>query len=297
MIVETSNLAHVANPAAAQLPRSPKTQAFEGVVMYYGYRFYDPETGRWPSRDPIGERGGVNLYGFVGNEGVNWVDVLGLEYGFGPGDFPGPAPSILKPGFDPGEFPGPSPKIVNDFATLPDAEVGVSGGGTGFFMFVGLDVSVSVTVSLTCKTCMTVSGSALFGKLPGAMASVGVGPALSIGETPGEVGFGKSGHSQGTSSGVGGGAGKGAGLTGYVESPGSDYYDFDPTKISGGGVAHVGPTFGAAVYRRKSVYCKSCASLFNVPLLTQIQMHKEISDCLAAVILEQLRQTNVIAPK
>ena len=78
MIVETSNLAHVANPAAAQLPRSPKTQAFEGVVMYYGYRFYDPETGRWPSRDPIEENGGINLYGFVGNDGVNKWDYLGL---------------------------------------------------------------------------------------------------------------------------------------------------------------------------------------------------------------------------
>jgi RHS repeat-associated protein len=77
MLVETSKRAHVANPAAAQLPRSPKTKAFDGVVMYYGYRFYDPETGRWPSRDPIGESGGVNLYGFVGNNGVGRVDLLG----------------------------------------------------------------------------------------------------------------------------------------------------------------------------------------------------------------------------
>lgn len=44
----------------------------------YTYRHYDPVTGRWPSRDPIGERGGVNLYGFVGNDGVNKWDVLGL---------------------------------------------------------------------------------------------------------------------------------------------------------------------------------------------------------------------------
>jgi len=80
MLVEPSNRAHVANPAAAQLPRSPKTQAFEGVVMYYGYRFYDPETGRWPSRDPIEEMGGINLYGFVGNDGVNAWDYLGLEW-------------------------------------------------------------------------------------------------------------------------------------------------------------------------------------------------------------------------
>jgi RHS repeat-associated protein len=48
-------------------------------LYYYGYRYYDPNTGRWPSRDPIGEKGGVNLYGFVGNNGVNWIDVLGLS--------------------------------------------------------------------------------------------------------------------------------------------------------------------------------------------------------------------------
>jgi hypothetical protein len=36
-------------------------------------------TGRWPSRDPIEEDGGVNLYGFVGNDGVNKWDILGLN--------------------------------------------------------------------------------------------------------------------------------------------------------------------------------------------------------------------------
>ena len=32
----------------------------------------------WPSRDPIGENGGVNLYGMVGNDAVGRVDILGL---------------------------------------------------------------------------------------------------------------------------------------------------------------------------------------------------------------------------
>ena len=50
----------------------------EGDLTYYGYRYYDPVTGRWPSRDPIGERGGVNLYGFVRNDGVNRWDLWGL---------------------------------------------------------------------------------------------------------------------------------------------------------------------------------------------------------------------------
>jgi len=48
-----------------------------GSVADYTYRYYHPKTGRWPSRDPIEERGGVNLYGFVGNSPVFWYDVLG----------------------------------------------------------------------------------------------------------------------------------------------------------------------------------------------------------------------------
>ena len=31
----------------------------------------------WPSRDPIEEQGGENLYAFVGNDGVDWIDDLG----------------------------------------------------------------------------------------------------------------------------------------------------------------------------------------------------------------------------
>jgi RHS repeat-associated protein len=51
----------------------------ENRVSDYAYRYYDPVTGRWPSRDPIGEEGGINLYGFVQNNGINWSDYLGLE--------------------------------------------------------------------------------------------------------------------------------------------------------------------------------------------------------------------------
>ena len=51
---------------------------------YYGYRYYDPTTGRWPSRDPIEEEGGINLYGFVDNASVGQIDYLGNQvYGIG----------------------------------------------------------------------------------------------------------------------------------------------------------------------------------------------------------------------
>jgi RHS repeat-associated protein len=58
---------------------STKPLDAETGLYYYGYRFYDPVTGRWPSRDTIEEDGGLNLYGFVGNNGIGMVDCLGMK--------------------------------------------------------------------------------------------------------------------------------------------------------------------------------------------------------------------------
>ena len=50
-----------------------------GTGLYdYGYRFYNTVLGRWLKRDPIGELGGANLYNFIGNDGANGFDLLGL---------------------------------------------------------------------------------------------------------------------------------------------------------------------------------------------------------------------------
>ena len=51
-----------------------------GGYYYYGYRFYDPNLQRWLNRDPLGEAGGVNLYGYVRNNPVIFIDPFGLSY-------------------------------------------------------------------------------------------------------------------------------------------------------------------------------------------------------------------------
>jgi len=48
-------------------------------LYYYGYRFYSPISGRWLTRDPLGEAGGINLYGFVEENPINFWDTFGLQ--------------------------------------------------------------------------------------------------------------------------------------------------------------------------------------------------------------------------
>jgi uncharacterized protein RhaS with RHS repeats len=44
-----------------------------------GHRYYDAGTGRFLTRDPKGYGGGINLYGFTGNNPVNESDADGLN--------------------------------------------------------------------------------------------------------------------------------------------------------------------------------------------------------------------------
>ena len=48
-------------------------------LVYYNYRYYNPQNGRWISRDPMTEKESCLLYGYVNNMPTLYSDELGLE--------------------------------------------------------------------------------------------------------------------------------------------------------------------------------------------------------------------------
>ncbi len=54
----------------------------ETGLYYYGFRYYVPEIGRWISRDPIEERGGINIFSQSDNNPINYFDMLGLTVAY-----------------------------------------------------------------------------------------------------------------------------------------------------------------------------------------------------------------------
>jgi RHS repeat-associated protein len=44
------------------------------------YLYRDLRDGRWPNRDPIEEEGGLNVYVFSANDGINYIDPVGEAY-------------------------------------------------------------------------------------------------------------------------------------------------------------------------------------------------------------------------
>jgi RHS repeat-associated protein len=55
-------------------------------LVRFGYRDYDPATGRWTAKDPIDFAGGdTDLFGYVQNDPINFIDPYGLKWVLGVG--------------------------------------------------------------------------------------------------------------------------------------------------------------------------------------------------------------------
>lgn len=108
-------------------------------LVYYGYRFYAPAIGRWMNRDPLGEAGGINLYGFVLNNPIMFVDPEGLKtwqigLGFNSGGLVGSTKSA-------GIIIGHNPSTGNwDFGFYTTGGAGLYGGASASLT---LDVTTS----------------------------------------------------------------------------------------------------------------------------------------------------------
>jgi len=71
----------------------------ETGLYFYRARYYDAEAGRFITKDPIGFRGGMNMYAYVGGNPVNFIDPWGEEA----------VPPIFVPAPPPAPVPAPAP--------------------------------------------------------------------------------------------------------------------------------------------------------------------------------------------
>jgi RHS repeat-associated protein len=74
-LIRMSGAMAASNPFHA----ADKYEDSEVGLVYYGHRYYHTGLQRWLNRDPIEEYGGLNVYGFCGNDPRNYVDPIGLS--------------------------------------------------------------------------------------------------------------------------------------------------------------------------------------------------------------------------
>lgn len=131
--------------------------------LYYNYhRYYDPSIGRYVTSDPIGLRGGINTYAYVGGNPIRYIDPYGLEtmdFLWG---------SIY---WATGEW-SPDQATVNYFTGLGDGII----SAYSFGFIEGQDIRDSLGVNGGVDRC---SDAYFYGELSGIAVTVAAGGAAS----------------------------------------------------------------------------------------------------------------------
>jgi RHS repeat-associated protein len=156
------------------------------------FRYLHPTLGRWLTRDPIGQNGGINLYGYVLNNPINYFDLFGL-FTSGSGTFtdnffthnfqggpasqlsfnyscPSDAPYLSTWGLQSTVPPPPKSPHGNSFPSNFTTSSGPSGNGPNYSVSVNVTSTAtfgswygstfipSINVTYTCSKCPSQNG-------------------------------------------------------------------------------------------------------------------------------------------
>ncbi len=114
---------------------STKYYDAETDLYYYGYRYYASSLGRWISRDPAEERGGLSLYRLERNDPLFSIDALGLE-----------GIVFLKADSEETRMSHPTHAPISVVDDIPDFKVEeskMSDNGRFFYCYDGFNIDVS----------------------------------------------------------------------------------------------------------------------------------------------------------